>query len=199
EVAVRKPHPPRVAKAPREVFVEARFSDERVVRRDPIGFLSRPAIDIDPEYRSQKILGDVLSVAAVVRVVPIRDVARPHIVASAAVAEGGIEIYVWTEHHRAAVVVALWFWHRESFTSVIGVAASIFRGPKFGKHLVVRVGLRRFLSGWFAVTEVERAVLLEIRMQGDPEQPLFAIDFGHPVGDVEKRLFRFSVSIEHEH
>jgi hypothetical protein len=189
-------HSPRVAKAPRELLVEALLADQRVVVGDPVGLAVLPAVDVDPEDAPEEVLVDVLAVPAAV-LVPVADVPLDQ-EAAAAVAHPHVEVAVLGAEQDLARVVGV-VRRRDLEDGVFGVGnphGEVLGRAELREYLGVGVPLWSPRPRRRAVVEVELPVLAVVRVEGEPEQPalvdhLFVgevVEVHEPVPDVDERL-----------
>ena len=182
------------------MLVETRFSHERVVVGDGVGFAVFPTVDVDAQDSTQEVLGDVLAVAATVSRIPVFSVAGAHVSGTAAVAEREIEIAVGTERDRAAVVDLPWLVHlqKDPFGVRLGGRAVVARG-ELREHLGVGVRLGRTVCERGAVAQEKPAVRREVGMEGDSKQTALGGEFREAVGHVDERFVLPSIVLDGVH
>src|SRR5690242_16256809 len=79
-------------------------ANKRIICRDTI---RRATVDIDPQYISKEISSYILPVTTRIGCVPVFHMAGSHIIGSAPIANGNIEIAIWSKCQGAAIVIAL--------------------------------------------------------------------------------------------
>lgn len=82
---------PRIPEPPGVLFVEAGLADEWVILGDTVKSAATPTGHVDAEDTPQEVLGDILSVTAFNRVVPVVGVAVTLVIGRAAVTDGNVE------------------------------------------------------------------------------------------------------------
>src|SRR5690606_1113209 len=110
---------PRVAEAERPALGRLRgVAKDRVIRRDAIAVAR---VHVGAQARAEEVLGQVLSVAALVVLVPVGDVALARVVRAAAIAERHVQEAIRPKADVAAVVVGLRLVEHEQFALGGGV------------------------------------------------------------------------------
>src|SRR5687768_7814882 len=181
-------HPVRVSQAVCPDLVTPRFADERIAARYSV---RRSVVDVDAKDVAEQVGLLVLSVPASISGVPILDVAEPHIIRPAAIAERDVQEIVVAESESAAVVIELRLVFLENHALRCGIG---YIG--IARHAELRDPRRAVVTGWSAWTErsgivnEEAAVLLVLRVERQSEQPAFVKarhEGNHPRPDIEER------------
>jgi len=167
----RERHPPGVPESPRVLLVGPRFADERVVLWNRVRHPVARLVDVDAEDAAEQVRRHVLSVAAVVVLVPVRDVAEARVVRGTAVAHADVEVAVGAEEHAAGVVVRLGLGYLEQAPLGGRVDGQVLAGLELREDERVVVAVGRLAGPWRAVPHEDAAVGLEIRVQSESEQP----------------------------